>query len=76
MDISTTVKEIISEIACIPVSSIESTSTLESLDMGSLDVAEVIVELEDVFAIDISDSAFDEWETVGNIIEHMEKHAS
>ena len=49
------------------------TNIVEDLGADSLDVVELIMELEDEFGIAISDEAAAELYTVGRIVEYLEK---
>ena len=43
----------------------------DSLDFDSLDSIEIIIDLENVFGIDIDDAAADDMKTVGDLVEHV-----
>lgn len=45
------------------------------LGMDSLDVVDVVVKLEDEFCTIISDEEIEEWRTVGDIVDLLEKIA-
>ena len=49
------------------------TNLIDDLGADSLDVVELIMELEDVFGITISDEAAAELYTVRRIVEYLEK---
>ena len=49
------------------------TNLIDDLGADSLDVVELIMELEDEFGITISDEAAAELYTVGRIVEYLEK---
>ena len=49
------------------------TNLIDDLGADSLDVVELIMELEDEFGIAISDEAAAELYTVGRIVEYLEK---
>ena len=49
------------------------TNLIDDLGADSLDVVELIMELEDEFGVTISDEAAAELYTVGRIVEYLEK---
>ena len=49
------------------------TNLIDDIGADSLDVVELIMELEDEFGIAISDEAASELYTVGRIVEYLEK---
>ncbi len=49
------------------------TNLIDDIGADSLDVVELIMELEDEFGITISDEAAAELYTVGRIVEYLEK---
>ena len=56
-----------------PASITLETNLIDDLGADSLDVVELIMELEDEFGITISDEAAAELYTVGRIVEYLEK---
>ena len=56
-----------------PASITMDTNLIDDLGADSLDVVELIMELEDEFGIAISDEAAAELYTVGRIVEYIEK---
>ena len=56
-----------------PASVTLETNLIDDLGADSLDVVELIMELEDEFDIKISDEAAAELYTVGRIVEYLEK---
>ena len=56
-----------------PASVTLETNLIDDLGADSLDVVELIMELEDEFGITISDEAAAELYTVGRIVEYLEK---
>jgi acyl carrier protein len=54
----------------------EEASFQEDLDADSLDLVELIMELEDNFEIKISDEDAQSIQTVGNAVDYIEKHQS
>ncbi len=56
-----------------PASVTLETNLIDDLGADSLDVVELIMELEDEFGVTISDEAAAELYTVGRIVEYLEK---
>ena len=56
-----------------PASITPETNLIDDIGADSLDVVELIMELEDEFGITISDEAAAELFTVGRIVEYIEK---
>ena len=56
-----------------PASITLETNLIDDIGADSLDVVELIMELEDEFGIAISDEAAAELYTVGRIVEYLEK---
>jgi len=56
----------------ISISEIEPTSTFEDLDMDSLDMVELVMELEHEFDCDIEDDEVDSVQTVQDLITIVE----
>lgn len=67
-------KKIINEIMDIPMDEIELESHLyDEMDADSLDMSQIVLALENKYSIDIDDEVFEEFHTVGNIVEYVEK---
>lgn len=47
--------------------------TLESLEVDSLDLVEIVIECEHKFAVSIKDDEIREWKTIGDIGKTLEK---
>jgi acyl carrier protein len=45
----------------------------DDLGLDSLDMVELVVDLEDAFDTAISDEEFDRWSTVGDVIDFIER---
>ena len=76
-DIAGRVKQIISKKVKIDVDKINETSSfLEDMNLDSLAIVEVIMELEDEFDQEIPDSDAEKILTVGDAIEHIKTHQS
>ena len=50
--------------------------TLLELEADSLDAVEIVMELEDMFTIEILDEEAEKWKTVQDIIDYMENRIS
>lgn len=68
-----TVKKIIAEILKIDPSTILPTSSFETLGADSLDIMQIIMKIEDVFGIEISDDMASSIKTVGEAVEAIQK---
>ena len=76
-DIAERVKQIISKKVKIDYDKItESSSFLEDMNLDSLAIVEVIMELEDEFDQEIPDSDAENILTVGDAIEYIKSHQS
>ncbi|WP_242972942.1 acyl carrier protein [Anaeromicrobium sediminis] len=70
-------KKIINEIMDIPMNEIELGSHLyDEMDADSLDMSQIVLALENKYSIEIDDEVFEEFDTVGNIVEYVEKLAA
>lgn len=65
-----TIREILEANLSIEPESVNEDSTLDSLDIDSLDMVELICDLEDAEGIDFGEP--EGLETVGDIIDHVE----
>ena len=65
-----TIREILEANLSIDPDSVNEDSTLDSLDIDSLDMVELICDLEDAEGIDFGEP--EGLETVGDIIDHVE----
>lgn len=66
------IKEIISDVLDIPVDEIHEDSTfLDDLGADSLDVVQIVMQLEDTFDIQIPDEAIEHIETVKDAAEQI-----
>lgn len=72
MDIEGQVKKVISEQLGIEVEEIKTEAKfVEDLGADSLDIVEMIMSLEDIFEIEISDEAAEKIQTVQNAIDFI-----
>lgn len=65
-----TIREILEENLSIPPESVDEDSTLDSLEIDSLDLVELVCDLEDRLDIDFGEP--EGLETVGDIVEHID----
>ncbi len=65
-----TVKQLLNDNLSIDPDTVTEDSTLESLDIDSLDMVELITDLEEAEDIDFGEP--EDIETVGDIVEHIE----
>ena len=74
MSVFDSVKEVIVEILDVPPEDIKHESKLvEDLEADSLDIVEMVMQLEDKFCLQIPESAFDDLKTVKDVVEYLEK---
>lgn len=69
-----TVKAIIAEILKIDPSTIATNSSFETLGADSLDMMQIIMKIEDVYGIEISDDAVAHIKTVAEAVEAIQKN--
>jgi len=68
-DLKEKVIEIISEVSGVRIVDIEPKSKLyDNLNIDSLDIIDVVLELEEYYVIAIEDSDADKWKTVQDVI--------
>ncbi len=65
-----TIRQILEENLSIPPESVDEDSTLDSLEIDSLDLVELVCDLEDELGIDFGEP--EGLETVGDIVEHID----
>lgn len=68
------VQNIIAEILKIKPSTVLLTSSFEMLGADSLDMMQIIMKIEDVFGIEISDEVASHIKTVGEAVEAIQKN--
>ncbi len=67
------IREIISEELDIDVNKITSDSSLvDDFDADSLDVVDIVMSIEDEFAVEIPDDAAETFKTVGDVVKYVE----
>ena len=67
-----TIKELLHENLDIDSSSINEATTLDSLEMDSLDMVELICNLEDKEDIDFGEPDQDQFKTLGDIVTYVD----
>ena len=72
MTIEDRVKEVFDQIATLD-DDVNRSTTIESLNLDSLDVTELVMELEEEFDITIGDNDAESWTTFGDVIDHIEE---
>lgn len=65
-----TIRQILEENLSIPPESVDEDSTLDSLEIDSLDLVELVCDIEDAEGIDFGEP--EGLETVGDIVEHID----
>ena len=65
-----TIRQILEANLSIPPEQVDEDSTLDSLDIDSLDLVELVCDLEDAEGIDFGEP--EGLETVGDIVEHVD----
>ena len=76
MSIEEKVMNLISEELRIPREKIELTShVVDDLNFDSLDNIQIVLEIEQLFDIEISDDEIDDILTVQNIVDHVKNYA-
>ena len=72
--ISVQVRQLLAEQLTIDPTKITEQSTLDELGADSLDRVEIIMKLEDLFGIEISDDDADRLTSVDSIVAYLEQH--
>ena len=72
MTIQERVKDVIAQQLGAEFDSIQRHTTMQDLGADSLDIVEVVMEIEEEFDITIPDSAFEKMENVGEIVDYVE----
>ena len=67
------VKEVIADIFSVLPEDIKEESTIESFGGDSCDDIELVVELEEVFGIEIEDAAAKDFKTVADVVQCVER---
>ena len=72
--ISVQVRQLLAEQLTIDPTKITEQSTLDELGADSLDRVEIIMKLEDLFGVEISDDDADRLTSVESIVSYLEQH--
>lgn len=75
MNIEAKVKEIISKQLDLEEENIAPENTFEELEADSLDVVELVMNLEEEFNLEIADEEIEKIKTVADIVQYVEEHA-
>lgn len=74
-DVEAKVKKIVSEQMGVAIEELtRETTFVQDLNADSLDTVELVMELEDEFELSIPDEEAEKIQTVGQAIDHIEKH--
>lgn len=49
---------------------------LDELDADSLDISQIVLELENHYKIDLEDDAIAEWKTIADVVNHIENRVN
>jgi acyl carrier protein len=75
-EIETRIKAIIADVLDVDTNSLSLTSNLnDELNIGSLELAELLINIDSEFNIHISDEAAQKIHTVGGLIDYIEKNS-
>ena len=66
-DVAQRIIQLISEKTGTPVEEISVNTALEDIDIESLDLVEVIMEVEDIYDIEINMNAVEAWDKMTNV---------
>jgi acyl carrier protein len=69
------VRKIISTIGAVNAAWLTDSAILGELGLDSLDLVEIVMEIENEFGFDIPDVAVEQLHTVGDAIRYVEQHA-
>ena len=69
------VSRIISDLTGVDKDAIFETTTICDLDIGTLKFANIILDLEDEFHIEIFESQYRKLQTVGDIVEYVQNNS-
>lgn len=75
MTVEERVREVAEDIVSLP-EDFTRDSLLADLNLDSLDITELVMELEEEFAdqdLNVDDDAVQEWETFGDLVEYIEQ---
>ncbi|BBN98630.1 MULTISPECIES: acyl carrier protein [Sporolactobacillus] len=76
-DVLTRVKKIVVDRLGVDEADVKTEASFkEDLDADSLDIVELVMELEDEFNLEISDEDAEKIQTVGDVVSYIENHKS
>jgi acyl carrier protein len=75
MTTSDRVRTIIANIGAVDAASLTDGATFDALGVDSLDLVEIVMEVEREFDFDIPDTTLEQLRTVGDAICYVEQHA-
>lgn len=67
------VVDVICEIGCVDEADVKSVDTFEEMNLDSLDMVEIMLELEEYFDLDINDETFASCKTVDDVARLIDK---
>jgi acyl carrier protein len=75
MTTAESVRKIISTFGAVDVASLADSAVLAEIGLDSLDMAEIVIALEEEFEFKLPDEAVEQISTVGDAVRYIEQHA-